>query len=206
MIHQTARALAGAVAASLLMAGCSSDSEPLAATSPSASPSTSASADASASASASPSSTLSAEEQQAVDEATKVVLAYRQTITDLYSGARTNLNDLNEVAAGDQLVDKGLAELQRNLSDGWTSEPKGAQLALVSAEPVKVDLLDNPDTVVVRACVDGSAVTGVAPDGQRTPGAREQADYTLTRTSYLPEPGWAVTRVKVAERPEDRKC
>ena len=50
-----------------------------------------------------------------------MVLAYRQTITDLYSGARTNLNDLNSVAAGD-LRDQGLKNIQQSLSDGLTVE------------------------------------------------------------------------------------
>ena len=94
MIHSPSRALVGVLAAGLLLAGCSGDPDPVG-TSPSAS------ASASASPSPSPTSTLTAEEQQAFEEATKVVLAYRQTITDLYSGARTNLNDLNEVAAGE---------------------------------------------------------------------------------------------------------
>ncbi len=70
-------------------------------------------ATASAEVSPSPTSTLSAEEQQAFEEATAVVLAYRQTITDLYSGARTNLNDLNDVATGD-LVDQGLTNIQQS--------------------------------------------------------------------------------------------
>ena len=79
MSHPSARALAGLLAAGMLLAGCSSDPDPVAATSPSANPSTSA--EGVASASASPSSTLTPEEQQAFDEATEVVLAYRQTIT-----------------------------------------------------------------------------------------------------------------------------
>ncbi len=117
MSHPSARALAGLLAAGMLLAGCSSDPDPVATTSPSAKPSTSA--EGVASASASPSSTLTPEEQQAFEEATKVVLAYRQTITDLYSGARTNLNDLNKVAAG-ELRDKGLKNIQQSLTDGWT--------------------------------------------------------------------------------------
>ncbi len=100
MIHPSARALAGVVAAGMLLAGCTSDPDPGVATGPSANASTSASTGGSASASASPSSTLTPEEQQAVDEATSVVLAYRQTITDFYSGARTNLNDLNRGRRG----------------------------------------------------------------------------------------------------------
>ena len=130
MIHPSARALAGVVAAGMLLAGCTSDPDPGVATGPSANASASASSGGSASTSASPSSTLTPEEQQAFDEATKVVLAYRQTITDLYSGARTNLNDLNEVAAG-ELLDQGLKNIQQSLSDGWRYEPRQAEVRIV---------------------------------------------------------------------------
>jgi hypothetical protein len=204
MSHPTARALAGLVAAGVLLAGCSSDPSPDGAIGPSASPSMSAEGEPSVS--ASPSSTLTAEEQQAVEEATKVVLAYRQTITDLFSGASTRLNDLDSVAAGDEALDKGLAELQQSLSEGWRSEPTGVKLDLISAEPISVHLGNGRDEVVIRACIDSTAVIGVSPDGVRTSGTREASEYTVTRTTYLPDPGWAVTRTKVARDPEARKC
>jgi hypothetical protein len=205
MNHHPTRALAVSLCAGLLLAGCSGDPQPV---DSSDRPSTSAtgSAQPNGSTSPAPTSTLTAEEQQAFEEATKVVLAYRQTITDLYSGARTNLNDLNQVAAGEKVLDDGLVELQRSLSEGWRSEPQGAQLVLVSATPVSVSLDDGPDTVIVSACIDASAVTGVSPSGQRTPGKREAADYTVTRTTYLPSPGWAVTRTQVAKAEGERSC
>ena len=205
MSQPSARALAGLLTAAMLLAGCSSDPDPVAATSPSATPSTSAGG--AASASASPSSTLTPEEQKAFEEATSVVLAYRQTITDLFSGAPKRLNDLNNVAAGDEVLDKGLVELQQSLSEGWRSEPTGVKLDLVSAEPISVRLgTGRPDEVVIRACIDSSAVTGVSPDGVRTSGTREVSEYAVTRTTYLPDPGWAVTRTKVDRDPEARKC
>jgi hypothetical protein len=203
MSHPSARALAGLLTAAMLLAGCSSDPDQVAATSPSATPSTSPGG--AASASASPSSTLTPEEQNAFEEATSVVLAYRQTLVDLYSGARSQLNDLNSVAAGD-LLERNLTNTQQALGAGQRSEPEGVRLALVSAEPVSVDLRAAPNTVVVRACVDGTQVTSVSSDGDRTQGVREQADYTVTRTTYLPEPGWAVTRTQVAKDPTDRTC
>ena len=154
MNHHPTRALAGVLVAGLLLAGCSGDPQPVAS---SGSPSASAtgSAQPNGSASPSPTSTLTAEEQQAFEEATAVVLAYRQTITDLYSGARTNLNDLNEVAAG-ELRDEGLKNIQQSLSDGWRSNPR-AWVRLVSAEPIAVNLVEDPEIVVVRACIDATA-------------------------------------------------
>jgi hypothetical protein len=203
MIHRSARALAGIVAAGTLLAGCSSDPDT---TGTAPSPGSSASATSEASTSASPSTTLTAEEQRAFDEATQVVLAYRQTITDLYSGARTNLNDLNRVAAG-ELRDQGLRNIQQSLSDGWRYEPEGAQIRLASASLVEARINDDPATVVVRACVDTTAVTGVEPGGKRIPGIQEELDYTVTRTQYLPDPGWAVTKVStVSDETEERSC
>jgi hypothetical protein len=148
---------------------------------------------------------LSAAEQQAFEEATAVVLAYRQTITDLYSGARTDLNDLDDVATG-ELLDKGLMNIQQGLAQGGRNEPQGAQLSLASATPLDVDLDGESDTVVIRACIDATTVTVVDPDGLRKPGVREMADYTVIRTTYLAPPGWAVSRVTGDEDPEARRC
>ena len=107
----------------------------------------------------SPSSALPADQQQAFEEAAKVALAYRQTITDLYSGARTDLNDLNEVASGDR-VDRDLKKpAQPPQGLAFWSKRKGGQLVLVSAEPVKVNLKKDPPTVVVRACIDAHRAT-----------------------------------------------
>jgi hypothetical protein len=205
MIYPPARTLAAALAAGVLLTGCST-SDPTAGTGSTGNPSSSALASPSASGSASPTSTLTAEEQQAFTEATEVVLAYRQTITDLYSGARTNLNDLNDVAAG-ELLDQGLQNIQQSLSDGWRREPQGVELVLVSASPLDFELAGNPNTVVVRACIDATEVTIVDPAGTRSSGIREELDYTVTRTSYLPDPGWVVTRVTTGnDDPKARQC
>ena len=136
-----------------------------------------------------------------------MVLAYRQTITDLYSGARTNLNDLNDVATGDEVLDQGLLNIQRSLNEGWRVEPSGVEISIVYADPVAVGLADDPASVMVRVCVDATSVTEVDPDGKRAVGVREELDYTLTRTSYLPDPGWAVSRVSTTfDEPDDRRC
>jgi hypothetical protein len=205
MFHPPARALAGIAVAGLLLAGCTNDPDAATGTSASGSPTTAAPTGA-GSASASPSSTLTAEEQQAFEEATEVVLAYRQTITDLYSGARTNLNDLNQVATGDK-VDQDLSHIQRSLGEGWRYEPEGGVVALVSAYPSKVDLAGDPAQVILRACLDTTAITDINPAGARTRGAREEVPGTLVRTTYSPTPGSAVTRVSTdKDDPVDRRC
>jgi hypothetical protein len=151
-------------------------------------------------------STLSAAEQQAFEEATAVVLAYRQTITDLYSGARTDLNDLNDVATG-ELLDKGLMNIQQSLGEGWSVVPSGVQVAIVSSALLRSDLESDPNRVELRACLDASDVTEIDPQGGRRPGVREQLDYTIIRTSYLPAPGWAVSEVSTdSDDIEDRRC
>ena len=203
MKSTTAIQIGALLAGGLLLTGCSGESTP----STSTTPSTTAEASPSASSPATPSatSTLTAEEQQAFEEATEVVLAYRQTLVDIYSGASLNLNDLNEVATGD-LLQRNLAKAQMDLGEGKRSEPTGVQLALISAEPVRIELDGEPDEVTVRACIDGTMVTSVDAAGIQTSGVRELAEYSLIRTTYLPAPGWAVTRTRVSENPEDRKC
>ena len=195
LLRPTAAA-AGVLA--LLLAGCSPDT-----TEPSTSPTPTASQTA---ASPTPTSTLTPAEQEAVGQSTDVVMAYRQTGVDLYTGARTDVNDLNDVVAAGDLLDRELKNLSQGLSQGYSSQPVGAQVVLVSAEPVSLDLDADPPTVVVRACIDATGVTDVAPDGTRTPGVREQLDYTVIATDYLPAPGWAVLKITGAKDPKDRTC
>ncbi len=201
-------ALALGVGSGMLLAGCSVGSDPGPDESPGEVPSTSASAPSvspSGSASPSPSSTLTAAQQQAFEEATEVVMAYRQTLVDLYSGARTGINDLDNYVTG------GFLETERNgvsqnLAKGIRSEPQGAQLVLVSAEPEKVSLETDPNSVVLWACIDGTGLTGIDAQGNRTPGVRGEAQYRVIQTTYLPDPGWAVAEVKAARDPKDRAC
>lgn len=156
--------------------------------------------------SATPSATasLNPEEQQAFEEATETVLAYRQTVIDLLSGSRTNLNDLNAVVTGELLQDD-LKNMQTNLSEGRRADP-GAEAVLVGAQPVDVDLDGDPPTVRLRACVDLTAITFTSADGSREPGTRGQADYVLVKTDYLPPPGWAVAKVQGPADEEARRC
>lgn len=156
-------------------------------------------------ASPSATSTLSAAEQEAFEQATAAVMAYRQTIADLYSGARTEVDDLHLVATGD-LRDRELDNVSKGLTQGYRAEPEGVRLELVAAEPQEIRLNGKSPTVVVRACVDGTALTAVAPDGSRTPGRQESLDYTVVKTSYLQAPGWAVEDVKGQPTAEGRKC
>lgn len=191
-------AAAGAFA--LLLAGCSPDSP-----GPSTSPTPTAS-QTSASASPSATSTLTPAEQEAFDQATDVVVAYQQTIVDLYTGARTDINDLNDVVASGDLLDASLRNASQALSQGYSAEPPSAQVVLVSAEPVGTNLDSDPPTVVVRACIDQSAVTIVKPDGSTSAGLRDELDYTVVKTDYLPDPGWAVESMVGDPDPQDRAC
>jgi len=209
------RTRAGAVALACvllagLVSGCSGGADPdqsggSAGSSPTAAgPATPSPPAPTASATAAPDDGLTAEERVAFEEATEVVLAYRQTIADLYSGARTDLNDLDKVATGD-LLDRGLRNIQQGLSQGYRSEPMGVQLVLVSAEPVSVDLGADPPTVVVSACIDATAVMDVDPSGNVAQGLREVSDYHLQMLGGS-EVGWYVAKETAARLPEDRRC
>jgi hypothetical protein len=193
MNHSPTRALAGILAASVLLAGCSSQSDPGSAMSPSAGPSAGPSSDASVEASASPTSTLSAQEQQAVDEAAEAVLAYAQAFYDIFSDPTPNLNDMNNVAAQPQLA-LDLKSLQTILSTGETSLDKSGPVLLTSFEPLILDAWGKPPTVILLACVDRSANSGTE-SGKPWIGRRQQAQYRVVKTAYLPAPGWAVAEV-----------
>lgn len=199
----TSRLLPPAAAAgvlTLLLAGCSPDTS-----APSPTPTT-ATASASPTPTPTPTSTLTPAQQEAFEQATDVVLAYQQTIIDLYTGARTKVNDLNSVVAPGDLLDASLRSVSRGLSQGYRMEPANAEVVLVSAEPRDIRLADDPPTVVVRACLDESAVTSVGPDGATKPGVREEVDYTVVQTDYLPAPGWAVESMRGEPDAEDRAC
>ena len=149
--------------------------------------------------------TLSPEQLQAFEEATQTVLAYRQTIVDLYSGARDDLNDLYFVATGD-LVDQNLRNIQRGLGEGRRIEPDGAEVHLVSASPRIVSIDADPPSIVVRACIDSTKATAVAPDGTKAPGRRELSDYTLTQKTGGTASDWSVTRIQADPDEADRAC
>jgi len=125
------------------------------------------------------------------------------------SGIMLCLYETNTRLAADvtgDLLEQARNTVQKGLVGGQRSEPKGGQLVLVSAEPVKVRLKADPPSVVVRACIDATALTGIDAEGNRSPGVREELDYTLVKTTYLPDPGWAVTRVTGDPDAEDRTC
>jgi hypothetical protein len=148
---------------------------------------------------------LTEAEAQAFREATDVVVAYRQTIVDLYSGARTDLNDLYKVATGD-LLDQNLRNIQRGLREGRRAEPQGASALLVTVRPLEVELSRPIPRMTVEACIDLTAVTDVNAQGRRSDGVREALEYQLVQTDYLPAPGWAVRSVMGDPDAEDRKC
>lgn len=199
------RPLPTAAAAGVLLlsglAGCTSNPDP----GPSGSPSVSVSQP-SVPVSPSPTWTLPPDEQEAFAEATDVVMAFAQTWVDLYTGARTDLNDLNDVVAAGDLLDASLKRVSQDLSQGVKSTPLGAQVVLVSAEPGRVTLDSDPPSVVLEACIDSTSVTTSFPDGSHEEGVREKATYTVIQTSYLPAPGWAVEKMVGPADPEQRRC
>ncbi|MGB7982386.1 MAG: hypothetical protein WCF36_16525 [Candidatus Nanopelagicales bacterium] len=199
------RVLSLGVASGMLLVGCSVGSGPQEGAGSSGVPSASATASASTSVDPTPSSTLTPAQQQAFEEATDVVMAYSQTITDLYSGARSQINDLDRYVTEPQLERERNA-VSQGVARGVRSEPTGVQLVLVAADPVTVRLQAEPPSVVLWACIDATAVTDVLPDGTRKAGVRERAKYTVVQTGYLPEPGWAVQGVTGEPDPKDRAC
>ncbi len=197
-LHTTA--IAGALA--LLLTACTPNDNPT----PGGTHTSTGSPTPSVSEPASPTSTLTPVEQEAFDQATAVVVAYQQTLVDLYTGARTDVNDLNSVVATGDLLDASLKNVSQGLSQGYRADPAAAQIVLVSAEPVRISPDKDPVTVVVRACIDQTSVTIIEPDGSSNPGLRDELDYTVVKTDYLPEPGWAVESMTGDPEPEDRAC
>lgn len=186
------------------LAGCT-DGQPDGTVSTPSATSSSPTPEPSDSPSASPTTTLTPEEQQAVAEATAAVLAYRQTIVDLLSGARQDLNDLNAVATGDLLARDQIA-LQQQLASGWQATPvqPDSQVLLAWASPVSVSMRADPPSIRVRACVDLSTFDFIDPDGSEVRGTAGEADYVVVKTAHLPDPGWAVA--DALGREGDRAC
>ncbi|MGB8020605.1 MAG: hypothetical protein WCF04_05210 [Candidatus Nanopelagicales bacterium] len=183
------RTLAAATAAGVLLTGCTSDPGP--ATSSSSSPSQSASA--TASVSPTPTSTLNAAKQQALDEATEAVRAHEQKIYDILADPEPRLDDMNTVAVQPQL-DLDLRSLQQIVVAGKTTVETTGPVVVVSSEPVKFDLKGDPPTVTLVACVDRSANSGTE-DGKPWTGLRQESEFRVVKTTFLPDPGWAVAKV-----------
>ena len=190
------RTLAAAAVVGLLLTGCTSDPTPEASGTPAPPASASATASARPTASASPSSTLSAAKQQAVDDAAAVVLARAQLFEDIPADPEPYLNAINDVVADPQL-DRDLLSLQEAtylVAKGDLVHEDTGPVTLTSVEPVKVDLKGDPPTVVLEVCVDRTATRSTYKGTPITPG-RELARYRVVKTTYLPDPGWAVSQV-----------
>ena len=141
----------------------------------------------------SPASTLSPAKQQALDEATEAVRAYEQTFIDILADPSPRLNDMNDVAAQPQLgID--LRNLQEIVNSGQTTIDSTGPVVVASAAPLAIDLKGDPASVTALVCVDRTAVTGTVK-GEATTGLRQEAQYVVVKTTYLPAPGWAVSRV-----------
>ena len=189
------RTLTAAAVVGLLLTGCTTTG-PDGATRPTPATSAPTSASASPSASPSPSSTLSAAKQKAVDEATLVVLAYEQMLEDIPADPEPYLNDLNNVATQPQL-DLDLRSLQDAvvaIAQGKLVIEDTGPVTLASVEPVKVDLKGEPPTVTLEVCVDKTGTRSTYEDKPVT-GSRQLIRYRVVKTTYLPDPGWAVAKV-----------
>jgi hypothetical protein len=175
----------------LLLTGCSSDPDPTTSSTPPASSPTSAST--SPTASPTPTSTLSAAEQKAVDHAAAAVLAYEQTIVDVLADPEPYLNAINNVAAQPQLEIE-LLNLQQLVAAGETVIQLSGPVTIASVEPIKVNLKGDPPTVTLLVCVDSTATSGTYK-GEPWTGPRQLTQYRVIKTTYLPDPGWAVAKV-----------
>lgn len=141
----------------------------------------------------SPSPSLPADQQQAVDEASAVILAYEQMYYDLLAATDPYLNDLNTVATNPQL-DIDLQNIQQQRAAGnYTVESTGP-VVLGPVDPVEFALDAAAPSVTLLVCVDSTAAHGTDA-GQPWTGPREQAQYRVEKTTYLPAPGWAVAKV-----------
>jgi hypothetical protein len=188
-MNRTSRTALTLTGVGLLLAACTNSSTPT--TSPSSPVASSPTA--SQSASPTPSSTLSAAKQQAVDEATAVILAREQMFYDLLADPEPYLNDLNNVVADPQL-DIDLMNIQQIVALGKTAVESTGPVTIASAEPIKVDLKGDPPTVTLLVCVDKTAASGT-DDGKKWTGPRQEAQYRVVKTTYLPDPGWAIAQV-----------
>jgi hypothetical protein len=115
---------------------------------------------------------------------------------DLQADPDPRLNDINNVVADPQL-DRDLLSLQeaaRLVSEGKTVVESTGPVTIASVEPVKVDLEGDPPTVTLEVCVDRTT-TRVTYEGKPVEGGRELARYQVVKTTYLPDPGWAVSQV-----------
>lgn len=202
--RRTRGSAALALALCLGLSGCAAGQSPSAGSSPSAGTLPSE-APSSASASPSPSSTLSPEEQEAFEQATQAALAFSQTIMDLYTGSRTDVNDMYFVATGD-FRQRVMTNIAKGLAKGTRTVPLGAEATLVSAKPIKVQLQREQPRVIVRACIDATQATDIEADGTKRPGVREEYDYWVVQVDHLPAPGWAVTRMMGQPAKADRAC
>lgn len=111
---------------------------------------------------------------------------------DIFAGSGVELDDLHKVAAQPQL-DQDLRGFQRALVAGDRVTETGP-VVIADFDVVKLRLHDEPPTVTLLICVDRSQAAGLHA-GEPWRGSRYAMRYRVTQTGYLPEPGWAVTKV-----------
>ena len=117
-------------------------------------------------------------------------------LEDIPADPEPYLNDLNNVATQPQL-DLDLRSLQDAvvaIAQGKLVIEDTGPVTLASVEPVKVDLKGEPPTVTLEVCVDKTGTRSTYEDKPVT-GSRQLIRYRVVKTTYLPDPGWAVAKV-----------
>ncbi len=193
--HRHLVALAAAVVGGLLLTGCSN--QPTTTIRPLPSQASAPTSEApTPTASPTPSSTPAAEKQQALDEATATVLAYEQAIYDILADPTPTLNDINNYATQPLLADslESLLDKSLEVASGKVVILDTGPVTLDQVEPIKIDLKASPPVVVLEACLDRTG-TNVTYEGKRVEPPRQRFRYRVVKTTYLPAPGWAVSKM-----------
>ena len=122
-----------------------------------------------------------------------MILAREQLLTDLLADSDPRLNDLNDLVTDPQ-IDLDLTSTRQLIGARETVIESTGPKSIAAVEPVKIDLKGDPPTITLLVCVDSSAVSGTYRDKPFT-GSRQEMQYRVVKTTYLPDPGWAVAEV-----------
>ncbi|MFC6695020.1 hypothetical protein [Nocardioides daphniae] len=196
---QTVSALAVGLALGLALTGCSGSDEEAA-----DDPAPKASASATPSPTAAPTATGSKVDPGTLPAAT--VKAVGEGSTDYYEALTDALGDPSRADTDDPeefegITGAALAELVNTLTEyeenGWRVE---GEATVVDQEVVRAT--KDPDTVVVRACVDNSAIRIVDRNGDEVPNSRSPKPRTRNVLTLVRDgDSWVVAAQRPATRP-----
>ena len=152
---------------------------------------------------------LSAQEQVALDQAVEVVMGYRQTITDLYSGAATRVADLDKYLSGDKLI-REKRNVEVGIRDGRRATPMGVKLREAGSSLIDFRSKANRTSVTVGICTDATDVISIRSNGSSARGVREFLNYSLvisnSENSSSARPIWLITSTTGSPIAEEREC